>query len=124
MKVKRTTNLIDVSSLNAQIDDIMKNFDFDKVLEYMSWDKSYRRYDDDGKCIGKSPWKMYIHPGEYRVPSISDLKTLAKDLLTQVIENYKNSKSTFVFVATGPFKAVCRYGRLELMGVIEYWGDN
>ena len=124
MKVKRTTNLIDVSSLNAQIDDIMKNFDFDKVLEYMSWDKSYRRYDDDGKCIGKSPWKMYIHPGEYKVPSISDLKTLAKDLLTQVIENYKNSKSTFVFVATGPFKAVCRYGRLELIGVIESWGDN
>ena len=124
MKIKRTRNLIDVSSLNAQIDDIMKNFDFDKVLEYMSWDKSYRRYDDDGKCVGKSPWKIFIHPGEYRVPSISDLKTLAKDLLTQVIENYKNSKSTFVFVATGPFKAVCRYGRLELIGVIEYWGDN
>lgn len=124
MKVKRTTNLIDVSFLNAQIDDIMKNFDFDKILEYMSWDKSYRMYDDDGKCIRKSPWKMYIHPGEYRVPSISDLKTLAKDLLTQVIENYKNSKSTFVFVATGPFKAVCRYGRLELIGVVEYWGDN
>ena len=124
MKVKRTTNLIDVSSLNAQIDDIMKNFDFDKVLEYMSWDKSYRMYDDDGKCVGKSPWKIFIHPGEYRVPSISDLKTLAKDLLTQVIRNYENSKSTFVFVATGPFKAVCRYGRLELIGVIESWGDN
>ena len=35
----------------------MENFDFDKVLEYMQWDKSHREYDDEGRCIGKSTWK-------------------------------------------------------------------
>lgn len=124
MKVKKTRNFSDVSSLDVQCDYIMKNFDFDKVLEYMSWDKSHREYDDDGKCVGKSPWRMCISPGEYRVPSISDLRTLAKDLLTQVIRNYINSKSAFVSISTGPFKAMCRYGRLELVGVIESWSDD
>lgn len=124
MKVKKTRNFSDAPPLDVQCDYIMKNFDFDKVLEYMSWDKSHRIYDDDGKCVGKSPWRMYISPGEYRAPSISDLRALARDLLTQVIRNYRNSKSTFVSISTGPFKAMCRYGILELIGVIESWSDD
>ena len=43
----------------------MENFDFDKVLEYMQWDKSHREYDDEGRCIGKSTWKMYVGPNEH-----------------------------------------------------------
>lgn len=124
MKVKKTKNFSDALSLDVQCDYIMKNFDFDKVLEYMSWDKSHRKYDDDGKCIEKSPWRMYMSPGEYRVPSISDLRILARDLLIQVIKNYRNSKSALVSISTGPFKAMCGYGRLELIGVIESWGDD
>lgn len=124
MKVKKTRNFSDAPPLDVQYNYIMENFDFDKVLEYMSWDKSHRTYDDDGKCVGKSPWRMYISPGEYRVPSISDLRALARDLLTQVIRNYRNSKSTFVSISTGPFKAMCRYGMLELIGVIESWSDD
>lgn len=124
MKVKKTGNFSDAPPLDVQYNYIMENFDFDKVLEYMSWDKSHRTYDDDGKCVGKSPWRMYISPGEYRVPSISDLRALARDLLTQVIRNYRNSKSTFVSISTGPFKAMCRYGMLELIGVIESWSDD
>ena len=124
MKVKRTRNFSDAPPLDVQYDYIMENFDFDKVLEYMSWSKSYRIYDDDGKCIGKSPWRIYINPREYKVPSISDLRTLAGDLLTQVIKNYRNSKSTFVSISTGPFKAMCRYGILELVGVIESCSDD
>ena len=124
MKVKKTRNFSDVPSLDAQYDDIMKNFDFDKVLEYMSWDKSYRIYNEDGKCIGKSPWKIFIGPGEYRVPTISELRARARDLLTQVIRNYRNSKSPFISISAGPFKAMCRYGMLELIGVIESWGGD
>lgn len=124
MKVKKTRNFSDAPPLDVQYNYIMENFDFDKVLEYMSWDKSHRTYDDDGKCVGKSPWRMHISPGEYRVPSISDLRALARDLLTQVIRNYRNSKSTFVSISTGPFKAMCRYGMLELIGVIESWSDD
>lgn len=124
MKVKKTRNFSDVLPLDVQCEHIMKNFDFDKVLEYMSWNKSHRIYDDDGKCVGKTQWKIFIGPGEYRVPTISELKTLAKDLLTQVIRNYRNSKSPLVYVATGPFKAMCRYGTLELVGVIESWSND
>lgn len=43
----------------------MENFDFDKVLEYMQWNKSHREYDDEGRCIGKSTWKMYVGPNEH-----------------------------------------------------------
>lgn len=53
MKVKKTRNFSDAPPLDVQYNYIMENFDFDKVLEYMSWDKSHRTYDDDGKCVGK-----------------------------------------------------------------------
>lgn len=122
MKVKKTRNFSDAPPLDVQYNYIMENFDFDKVLEYMSWDKSHRTY--DGEMCRKVSLEMYISPGEYRVPSISDLRALARDLLTQVIRNYRNSKSTFVSISTGPFKAMCRYGMLELIGVIESWSDD
>lgn len=44
----------------------MENFDFDKVLEYMQWDKSHREYDDEGRCIGKSPY-LSIATGPFKV---------------------------------------------------------
>lgn len=65
MKVKKTRNFSDAPPLDVQYNYIMENFD--KVLEYMSWDKSHRTYDDDGKCVGKSPWRMYISPGEFHL---------------------------------------------------------
>ncbi len=118
MKVKKTKKTYsDIPSLADQYENIMKNFDFDRVQEFMSWEKSHRTYDDDGNCESKSPWRMYCGPGEYRIPTVEDLKECARSLLTRVMQ----SKEPVAYIATGPFKAILRYGMLELDCVIESW---
>lgn len=108
----------DIPPLNDQLNEIMSNFDFNRVATFMSWEKSHRIYDDEGNCIREEPWKVVGKT--YAVPTEVELKNLAKSLLDQVIERYEPEKQ-FVYVGTGPFKVICRYGILELMCVIEYW---
>ncbi len=118
MKRKRNQN-----PLMAQYEDIMKNFDFDRVVEFMNWNKSYRVYDDDGKCCGKTEWAMFCG-GKFAVPSEAELRRLAESLLKETIQEYERKKSDFTYVASGPFKAICRYGILELDCVIEWWSND
>lgn len=99
----------------------MENFDFDKVLEYMQWNKSHREYDDEGRCIGKSTWKMYVGPNEHRVPTLYELSRNASILLREVMKLYNDNKSPYLSIATEPFKVICRYGMLELIACLETW---
>lgn len=105
--------------LEEQYKSIMENFD--KVLEYMQWDKSHREYDDEGRCIGKSTWKMYVGPNEHRVPTLYELSRNASVLLREVMKLYNDNKSPYLSIATGPFKVICRYGMLELIACLETW---
>ena len=82
---------------------------FDKVLEYMQWNKSH-----DGRCIGKSTWKMYVGPNEHRVPTLYELSRNASILLREVMKLYNDNKSPYLSIATGPFKVICRCWNLEL----------
>lgn len=124
MKVRKKQVKKDIEAiptLEAQYEEIMKYFDFDKVSEFMHWDKSYREYDDQGRCVGKSQWKMVTPNKTFEVPSIDTLKQLASRLLSEVIEKYQKTKNDLIYIGTGPFKASCRYGILELDCVIEHW---
>jgi hypothetical protein len=111
-------------SLEWQFDNIMENFDFKHVHMMMCWDKARVDYDDEGNHTGYHQWKMYnpVSKGFYEVPSIIDLKTIASKMLKEVIRFSKNnSKSKFYCTGTGPFKAIYRYGILELECVFENW---
>lgn len=123
-KLRRTIKRKNNSSLESQISFITKNFDFNRVHEFMSWNKSSRNYDDNGICYGTNPWNMFVHE-EYRVPTEFELKTLADSLLKEVANRYRSDKSDYIYIHHGPFKAICRYGILELDCVIESWsGDD
>lgn len=119
MKIKKSNPK---SDLLSQYEHIMKYFDFDKVNEYMRWDYSHREYDDSGQCIKKSPWFIYSEKGGFVIPTVEELKDLARQLLTDLIN--RPNKESYMYVATGPFKATYRYGILELECVIESWSDD
>lgn len=124
MKVKRTNNYDDSPPLNIQYENIMKNFDFDRVHEFMNWEKSKRDYDDEGNCIDKSSWKMFVAPNMYKIPDIGELRKCASRLLKNVMNMKENNKAPVISIATGPFKAIYRYGILELDCIIESWSDD
>lgn len=124
MKVKRTNNYSDSPPLNIQYENIMRNFDFDRVHEFMNWEKSKRSYDDEGNCIDKSSWKMFVAPSIYKIPDISELRDCASRLLKGVMKVKETSKAPVIFMATGPFKAIYRYGILELDCIIGSWSDD
>lgn len=124
MKVKKTETHSDTPPLMVQYRYIMQNFDFDRVQEFMEWRYSYRNYNDEGDCIGKSEWKMCLADKEYRVPTTRELKEIASSLLVDLMESQKHCKSAMISMATGPFKAIYRYGILELDCIIESWSDD
>lgn len=112
-------------SLEWQFDNIMENFDFKHVYMMMCWDKARVDYDDEGNHVDYSQWKMCnlnSSNNDLSLPSITDLKTMASKMLKEVIRFSKNnSKSKFYCTGTGPFKAIYRYGILELECVFENW---
>lgn len=115
-------------SLEWQFDNIMENFDFKHVYMMMCWDKARVDYDDEGNHVSYSKWVMYTGNGglsdvnSFKVPTIEELKTMASKMLKEVIRFSKNnSKSKFYCTGTGPFKAIYRYGILELECVFENW---
>lgn len=122
-KVRKTSVVPEEASLSLeeQLQDIMKNFDFDQVCEYMNWDKSTRTYDENGNCTSKSPWFVYTGRG-YKIPNVDELKQLAKRQLEDLIERHKKyPKENYLYIHCGPFKATYRHGMLVLECIIEYW---
>jgi len=104
-----------IPDLISQKQDILKNFNFDLVHMIMST-ACRAVYDNNGKPTGfYEPWTYYYN----RVPSIAELKQVASDLLDDVIKN--NDINKVIWTGTGGFKAVNRYGILNLMFILEEW---
>lgn len=107
----------DVLSLEKQRADILSNFDFKTTAMIMAspcrpiWDDNYEN------ILGYEPWTMWDGDIQ-RVYNEGELRQLAKSLLDEVI---KVSDGNITTIATGPFKAIYRYGILELDFVMETW---
>ena len=113
-------------SLEDQKRDILSNFRFEQVAMIMASPclPIYKNEEDDRpEIIGFEPWKILTKYG-LRVPSIYDLCQSAEKLLDDVIkEVYKDPKSNYQSIATGPFKVTYLNGNLTLDFVVESWGN-
>jgi hypothetical protein len=88
------------SELEQKASDIMRNFNFDSVLNHMQ----------------EKNWNWYMGGGRYGVPDIEDLRVTARDLLTKAIWD----ESKVANVATGGFTAYKLPWGLELTFQIEH----
>lgn len=109
-------------SLEDQKKDILSNFRFEQVAMIMF--PIYKNEEEDKpEIIGYEPWKIFTKYG-LKVPNIYDLYCCAEKLLDDVIkEVYKNPKSNYQGIASGPFKVTYLYGNLTLDFVVESWGN-
>lgn len=110
----------DIPSLEVQKASIMLNFDF-KLVEMIMRMPVRHEYNNDGIAEDLyTTWKMY-HEDEFRYSTEKDLKELASKLLDECICTYNERHDNLIWTGTGPFRAICRYGILELMFVLEEW---
>lgn len=113
-------------SLEDQKRDILSNFCFEQVAMIMASPclPIYKNEEDNkSEIIGYEPWKIHTKFG-FKVPGIYDLFRCADKLLDDVInEVYKNPKSNYQSIASGPFKVTYLYGNLTLDFVVESWGN-
>lgn len=113
-------------NLEDQKRDILSNFRFEQVAVIMASPclPIYENEEEDKpEIIGYEPWKILTKFG-LRVPNIYDLYRCAEGLLDDVIkEVYKNPKSNYQGIASGPFKVTYLYGNLTLDFVVESWGN-
>lgn len=113
-------------SLEGQKKDILSNFCFEQVAMIMSSPclPIYKNEEEDKpEIIGYEPWKIFTKY-ELKVPNTYDLYCCAEKLLDDVIkEVYKNPKSNYQGIASGPFKVTYLYGNLTLDFVVESWGN-
>ena len=109
-------------SLEKQKLDILCNFRFGQVAMIMASPclPIYKNEEDDKpEIIGYEPWKILTKYG-LRVPNIYDLYRCAEGLLDEVIkEVYKDPKSNYHGIASGPFKVTYLNGNLTLDFVVE-----
>ena len=117
---KKPKPVLDEPSLQDQYEDILKNFDFKTVAKIMA-SPCRPIYTDDTyeKIVGYEPWKVFTKEG-FIVPDESELRRSAERLLNQVIANYLKGDK-YATIACGPFKAIVRYGILELEAVLTSW---
>lgn len=107
----------EIESLEKQRADILTNFDFKTTAMIMAspckpiWDENYEN------IVGYEPWTMWCGDRK-KVFNEGELRQLAKRLLDDVIKNNTGKINT---IATGPFKAIYRFGILELDFVMESW---
>ena len=113
-------------SLEDQKRDILSNFRFEQVAMIMATPcmPIYENEEEDKpEIIGYKPWKILTKFG-IRVPNIYDLFRCADKLLDDVIkEVYKDPKSNYQSIASGPFKVTYLYGNLTLDFIVESWGN-
>ena len=93
-----------IKDAEKKIDNILNNFDFDKVHNYMV----------------ENNWRWATEFGELIVPSIERLKHRAR----QILEEVANKEREVTFIATGGFKAIKLYGTLTLDFVIADWYEE
>ena len=96
----------------------MKNFNFDGVARVMNT-PCKAEYDEDGNIIKYDYWRIF-DGSKLVVPSVSQLKNIASELLDEVL----TKDDDIAYVGTAGFKAIKRYDTLELDFVLESWGDD
>lgn len=110
------------SDLSKQRASILDNFDFKTTAMIMSmpchpiWD------DECNKIIGYEPWKMFSK-NDFKLYNEGELRYMAAKLLDRVIESAKAGEDYYC-IGTGPFKAIYRYGILELDFVVTDWSKD
>lgn len=130
---KQTCDCSDIPPIEEQFQEIMNYFDFRHVQMMMEWDKARVDYNDDGSHMSYHKWETFHrqsddvikdlgNPANYKVPTVLELRKDAERLLKEVIRLAKvNPRVKFHMVGTGPFKAIYRYGIIELECVFENW---
>lgn len=112
----------DLPSLEKQKAEILQCFNFDLVAMVMN-SACQAIYDDNGVATGEyHQWKTYnIKEHKLTQPTVEELKQSADRLLTDVIKSYHQFHNPLHYIGCGGFKAICRYGVLELEFVLESW---
>lgn len=108
------------SDLAEQRANILDNFDFKTTAMIMSM--PCRPIWDDEHIIGYEPWKMFSKNG-FKLYNEGELRYMAAGLLDRVIESAKAGEDYYC-IGTGPFKAIYRYGILELDFVVTDWSKD
>lgn len=90
--------------LKAQMNEILSEFDFDKLARHME-------YDNWRICIGNN----------LKIPTSYELERFAKNMLLDIIKRYKKNKEKYLYSFCGPFKVTCINKVLTLDGVITSW---
>ena len=122
--VRKKTTFNKEPSLQKQYEEIMEYFDFLHVQQMMHWEKALVTYDDDGNHQNYHQWMMWIG-NELKIPSIEELRAIASKLLKSTIRFAElNPKSEFYMEGTGPFRAMYRYGALELLCDFKSWSND
>lgn len=111
------------NNLEKQKIDILSDFCFEQVATIMATPCMPIYNNPSSEIIGYKPWAIYVNK-TFKVPNVGDLYCLADQLLDDVIkEVYKDPKSNYQFIASGPFKVTYLYGNLTLDFVVESWGN-
>lgn len=109
VRKRKLTNLTDedfLPSLNAQKEDILKEFDFEYVREVLTIPDIHK----DPVTGFKTPWNLYNGKGQIEPPTVETLKNIASSLLTGAI-----TCQDPVYVARcGPFRVIKTDDRLIL----------
>jgi hypothetical protein len=109
VRKRKLTSLTDedfLPSLNAQKEDILKEFDFEYVRDVLNVPNIYK----DPLTGFRTPWNLYNGKGQITLPTIETLKDIASSLLTGAIQCQDP-----VYVARcGPFRVIKTDGRLIL----------
>lgn len=122
-KPKKATKRYEApSDLAEQRASILDNFDFKTAAMIMSmpchpiWDDNYKY------IIGYEPWKMVSKNG-FKLYNEGELRYMAAKLLDKAIKSAKAGEELYC-IGTGPFKAIYRYGILELDFVVTDWSED
>lgn len=90
--------------LKTQMNEILSEFDFDKLARYMEYDN----------------WEICINHN-LKIPTSYELRQFAKNMLLDIIRRYKKNKEKCLYSSSGPFKVTCINKVLTLDGVITSW---
>ena len=104
-----------MKSLQEQAWEIINNFDFKYLQLFMSSSIARPVYEDTGEFLETESWRILTRNG-YKIPSIEELKSLALNLLEEIIHKYTGEP--YYLIQTGPFRVSIIYGKLFLETVL------
>lgn len=112
----------DIPSLEKQKAEILECFNF-KLMAMVMNSACRAIYNEDCDSTDTyETWKTYnIKQKKLTQPTAEELKEDADRLLSDVIKDYRKGGSPMTYICCGGFKAICRFGILELEFIVESW---